>query len=639
MNFKKACFHTLRQNHKLNFKTNEFIFFDTETKEEITEKENDTWLKKELTLKLGWALYWNRLTDYKEWFEIKNNNTKKFWDWVEHFESEKIILFAHNTAFDLRVCDGLNELIIKRKYKEDFFYNEGKSFIMHLSKEHKKIMLWDTSNYVSLPLEKIGKSLKIKKLKINFKNCSDEELSIYCKNDVLIIYELVKQLIDFLIEFDLTKLKPTASGLAFNCFTHKFYKQKKNPILIHAWENAVNLERMSYKGGITDCFKIGTYTEPLHKLDINSMYPHIMVNNDFPTEIIFYSNTKQLDKKELKKLMLKTIKNKKFICIAECKIYLPENKSYIISKQKFNKQEKILFLQGKFSVSLAQPELEYVLKNGKILEVKSLAIYKKRNIFKDYMNFFYSKRLEYKKSKPAFALFCKSMMNNLYGKFAQRETKTVIISENEKPAIRRFKEIDLKNKQHTCIQFGKVIKKILKTEKNSPESFTAISSFVTSHARMYLVKLIEETNRQNIFYTDTDSLIINDFGLQNIKNYLDDNKLGYLKNEGTSTYTKIIAPKYYLFNEETKCKGVRKNKKDEDGNIIERHKIISEDDESLKISQDQFEGFKTAIKMNNLDKIEITNLKKIIKKKYGKGKVINGKVRPYTLEELNVPMS
>ena len=90
-------------------------------------------------------------------------------------------------------------------------------------------------------------------------------------------------------------------------------------------------------------------------------------------------------------------------------------------------------------------------------------------------------------------------------------------------------------------------------------SFPAISSHVTAYGRMYMFKLMRAAGWGNYFYMDTDSLIVNKVGLCNLKSYLDDTKLGYLKVQETTSKLCINGLKDYSTNAKTVIKGIRQN--------------------------------------------------------------------------------
>jgi DNA polymerase elongation subunit (family B) len=296
---------------------------------------------------------------------------------------------------------------------------KGTVFILVLKKDGKELVILDTMNYIPMSLEKIGKSIGFPKMEApDFKNVDNDYLSRYCLNDVNVIYYFIRDLISFLDENKLINLKRTAGGLAFGAFKHRFYKKTTPDIFIHNDKDLEALERRSYKGGITDCFKVGEFNETLFKLDINSMYPSIMRKYDLPIKQV--GILRDTTDKDLKKIL------KKYHVIADLTIWLPQDKAYILNKIKLNGVEKSVFTWGSFDVTLSTPEIEFVLTHGKILKFKKGVVYEKANIFKGFVDFFYDKRLQYKKeNKPAYDLFCKLNLNSCYGKFASKKTSYI----------------------------------------------------------------------------------------------------------------------------------------------------------------------------------------------------------------------
>lgn len=605
----KNKFHILTQNSKLNMQT-DFIFVDTETK-----RKNKTEI-----FYLGWLLYWNKTTNTKEYFFFKNK--KEFYNYIIKLNRtvKKLIIFAHNMDFDIKVLGGISPFT-KKNYIVKNFYINGTRFIIRLMKKDRTIELLDTMNYLPASLKYIGSSIGLPKIEINFNTCTDNELINYCKNDVEIIYLFIYKLIEFLEMYQLSKLQPTCGSLAFNIFRHAFYNQKENPIYIHRWRFAIDLERASYKGGISDCFVVGkNIKEKLFKLDINSMYPFIMRNNPMPTKLIWFDEN--LSPAVLDSFLNEFLSDK--LVIAECKIFLPKEYAYILTKCKVDKERKSLFLAGTFINTFTTPELEFILKYGKILKIYKLAVYEKNIIFKKFVDFFYEKRMKFSAEKnEAYKMFCKYILNNLYGKFGQTTIDYLETDKIGKASFNSKEVIDgVNNERYIQMTFGNKIFEVTQKEGNSYESFVAIPSFVTAYARMYLIDLILKAKRENVYYVDTDSLVVNQQGYNNLLSYIDSTELGKLKLEEISYDSSFFRPKYYIFNDTEKCKGVKKTAKK-----------IFESDKELIIEQEQFTRFKTSMRKNSLDEQTISIITKTMNKEYDKGIILeNGLIEPYIVD-------
>jgi uncharacterized Zn-finger protein len=320
---------------------------------------------------------------------------------------------------------------------------------------------------------------------------------------------------------------------------------------------------------------------------------------------------KQMPLSKLKALL------KKYLITAECYINTDEP-AY---GKKIN--GKLCFPVGEFWVCLSTPEIEYALKHNHLIKVNRVEGHKGHMIFKEYVDFMYNKRLEYKQegNKP-YALFVKYLLNSLYGKTGQKERITEetdiadIMKVEEKPSYKYIKGI---RRPITSISFGGRQIERTTTDKESYNSYCAIASHVTAHARIYLYKLIKQAGIENCFYCDTDSIFTNAIGYTNLKRYLSDTKLGGLKLEETTNHLIIKGNKDYIFGDKITLKGVK-------GNSIR----IS----ANEYKYEQWSTFHDIFKTGLLCPPSRTWTTKILKRKYDKGEIkINGRVDPFILNE------
>jgi hypothetical protein len=650
MNKRTNHFHEFRKLDKFKMQ-NDFVFVDTET---TSIKEEG---KERLYFKLGCSIFWNRennqVIQKSYWYQ-----PNLFWDDLESRYSKdckSIILFAHNCYFDFKILNGFRELF-KRNWNLENHYIKGTTFIMTFKKRVTKhlvytLHLWDTLNYVRKPLADIGESVGYPKLNVDFDNVNDMDLEIYCKRDTEIIFQFIRNLINFLVVNNLSKLKATIGSLSFSAFRHRFYNPNDVKVYIHNWKRAIKLERESYKGGITDNFQIGTF-ENVYKTDINSMYPYIMKKYKVPTKLVFNGSESLYSSVKLKRIYDIAIKNN-YVCIINATVSLDKKNAYILKSV----NGKSIFVYGKFKIVICQPEIEFILKYGKIIQIHELNVYECHNIFNDFVDFFYELKQDYlKEGNKINADISKLFLNNQYGKWAQKDIEYEMIkrdskffNENREILMLMFQRKEKLILDNDICYLGTIMnvaevyiidKKVYalkQTNKNSLESFVAISSFITSYARMLLIKYIKIAKRENVYYCDTDSLFLNDIGYQNLvsNNLVDDYILGNLKNEGI-VKASFYAPKFYdyvdmkdlglfeMFLKNRKCKGIKK------GSIL-----IMEDNNKAKYKIDIWEKFKADLKKGNLSEQLIIDGIKEANKLYSKGKVgKDGIVEPFSIREL-----
>jgi len=97
----------------------------------------------------------------------------------------------------------------------------------------------------------------------------------------------------------------------------------------------------------------------------------------------------------------------------------------------------------------------------------------------------------------------------------------------------------------------------LKDKKPWHNAATAISATVASYARLALWIFIETASLENVYYVDTDSLMVTEEGLERLRPWIGTD-LGWLKLEKEADAVEIRAPKDYTFGTLSKIKGVPK---------------------------------------------------------------------------------
>lgn len=531
----------------------------------------------------------------------KENFLLDFWMDVASFTSvtEKVYLFAHNAKYDIQVTGGISYLV-KLGFTVVSFTDDNptiinlEKYITHSPRtgkpygdylflgekevkevtdreypDHKKPVdqgdgLWffpepkvkalvivSSTNYYQQSLKKLGEVFGIKKLDFDHDQpFTLEEAITYCKVDVKILRHAMLTLINFIIAEDLGSFSLTVAGQAFSAFRHRFMEEDQ--IRIHSDKRALEVERRAYAGGRTECFFMGEVPGKVHYVDVNSMYPAAMKEFLYPIELVTFWEQGTLEQLKSK------IQDDYLIC---CDARINTNIRIFHKKQK-----RLIFPVGDYWTSLSTPELIEALDRGILTEVKNIAIYKSGNIFELYVNYFYNKRLEMKKIKDKIHDFLfKLFLNCLYGKFGQKNIQYEIVGEADPEKIDYIQVYhpDTKERETFKIFGGKVWKRKEDPDNNEAyNSFPAVASHVTAYARMMLWKYMETAGIENVYYCDTDSLLMNDVGYANLMKaeLINDQILGKLKLEKEGRLT-LYGCKDYTFNEVVSSLNIkRKNK-------------------------------------------------------------------------------
>lgn len=623
--------HVLSDNRKNEIPEN-FIFFDTET---FAEKYNTETVSGETAkFKMLWACYVfrkNKNEIKEKWFfsSLKNDKEplKKFWEFVDAHahKKKKLYIFAHNMHFDFFVTRGFL-FLDEMNYDLSKFFIDSSVFIAEFKNKRKKnkICVLDSGNYVKMKLKDIGHEIGIEKMDIDFFKASEKKLKKYCRRDVEILKTFILNYVGFLEDNDLGNFKPTLAAQAFAAFRHRFMNHK---IFIHDNKKCLLLERSAYHGGRVECFAIGKFKNN-YLLDVNSMYPYILKNNYLPTKLIKYYDAADFATPENFYEMLlrkEEITGRKILTVIECDIKTDEAAYPYHNNSGNDLSNKLIFPVGEFTVSLSTPEFIHAFKYNHIKKIKKAAIYYGEIFAKDYIEYFYELKKEAKEKNNAVAYnMSKRFMNLLYGKFGQKTKSIKKInksSDKNNFEINDIIDIDSGARISEINIFGKIFHK-KNEESESFDSFPAIAAHVTAAARMYLWELIKIAGNENVFYCDTDSLLLNEEGYKNIEKAgkISDTELGKLSLEKIIKNSEIFGLKDYVFDEKIRRKGIKDN-------------AIQDKNEKNIFKQKQFCKFNGMLRRGVSDGALILDVEKKLKRNYDKGTVLkNGRVIPFKIQ-------
>lgn len=387
------------------------------------------------------------------------------------------------------------------------------------------------------------------KKEINNKFDLKKETIIYCENDVLLTYNLIKNIIEVMGSkyLNLFKKSYSAPSLSYKIF-FKFWNNFKIKEKLLKEEDIYI--RKSYYGGRCEVFGNPENDEITHYFDFSGMYSQCM-EEKFPIGEGYFKK-ENLNYKDIG-----------FHCIK----YKSEMDYPILPYR--SEEGKLIFSNGTFTGCYWYEEIELFVKNGgELIEIYSSYIFDKEDyVFKSFIEEFSKIR----KKGGMYKIFGKLIINSLYGGFAMDEKNYesfICFSDKEAEKINEKTDVIEHLKKNECH-----ILKILKNKKSNillnKEEFrwsnnfslrnVVYASIISSKARIKLYNAMMEVIKDNgrLFYCDTDSIAA---GYKKIK--IND-KLGEITWQEIWKEAVFIAPKFYGYinnnNEEiVKIKGISK---------------------------------------------------------------------------------
>jgi hypothetical protein len=531
-------------------------------------------------------------------------------------------VFFHNAEYDLN-C--LYDCIFKMDPTAIF---NGSKFITCTNGNCK---FGDSLNVFATSVKELGKMIGMEKTgmsgdaeykKTKWNDDKQRARAINgCFRDCDIVYEGL-----FRIFETSGDIKITQASLSMT-----YYRRFHQPFII-SYNSNVSYFWDSYYGGRTEALKIGKTNSFV--IDANSMYPYWMKNSVFPNPK-FLKVEKDIDIKYFIQNILPHYEGCIYATVFHNKNNLVNNEA--IGFLPTRKDGKLIFPVGKFSGCWNFPEIRFALENNaiEILNI-SKCVYSEpmtKSPFESYVETVYAKRFS---TTNEFEIYMwKIFMNSLYGKFAQRITEETIYIENIEKAWNTINEYEKKGIFVRLIPFNSERLDyflILKSTKgiNISYSIPSFSSYITSNARVHLLRKVLKMKNQRPVYMDTDSIF---FEIQDSK--FESSKLlgGWKKEEKMITEIRGLKNYKYINLEKDKnkvihrIKGIPKLSDD----TVEYHGELFK--KSVKISDSEFQYFnliKTKESLRrNLDAGILTKRNKKVTDKYDKRIVLNdGNTKP-----------
>jgi hypothetical protein len=400
-------------------------------------------------------------------------------------------IFAHNAEFDLLTIFGN----IITEIDNSAVFN-GK-FIMA---KYKDITFADSMNIYPSSVAKIGELMnmpkgdneKIRSQGLRKDNVTQDDID-YCVQDCKIIFNALLRIYE-----NVGAIKLTLASLSMYQFRSQYLPDDI------AFNEIVDEFYQSYYGGRTEAFQIGKVNAKV--FDINSLYPYVMIHTVFP-DIKHLRKVVQLDVKYLLYLV------DMYEGMAKVRVRHKETYfGYLPCKMEVNKVEKLVFPVGEFETTVNFNELRFALEAG-VVEVLSVEYVIFANPtespFVTFINDNYKRRLQTDNALDK-TIF-KNIMNSLYGRFAMKmKMQTTYYDDlpfqliTELQESEKFYELQMFNKERNDCYL------ITENEKMKASFFSipTFSSYITSSARVMLLKNLLANEKQGVCYCDTDSIFL-----------------------------------------------------------------------------------------------------------------------------------
>lgn len=590
--------YTLDLNHQTVFPS-EIVYFDTET-----------WFDPKLDeqthkLRLGHAVR-QRYTDgvpIGHSTAIDFTTPREFWAFLESVGRARrnVWVMAHNLDFDFAAVEGW-KAVEEWGATVLFWAFTPQVFLLRVQRASCGYQFIDSLGFMRRSLVALGKVVGLTKGTMPHPAESDAVWRVYCQRDVAVLKLAFERYMEFVRDEDLGKLALTGPGQALAAYRHRFMGER---IVIHRAPLPMQTELASYHGGRVEAFYLGKVpASPVTYLDVNSMYADVMQTTSQPVQLLgrYTDPTPGRVREGLSRYEI--------LCDCTVKLDVPAVPFV---------DGKLLFPVGRFRTVLAGPEFRLCHDRGYVDRVHVMQVYRRGHPFGGYVDHFWSARKAAQASgDETFGWFNKLLLNSLYGKFGQRNPSytTHPANRGEQTGLQTVLSTATGRRESRLVFGGKVW---LKTgDEPASHSFYAISSWITSAARVKLWLLIEKAGRDHVYYCDTDSLFVDNEGKRRLTEDIAAGVLGALDVREVGKSLTIHGLKDYSLDGSRTTKGIP-------------DKAI--EDSAGEFHYTTFDHLRTRLRQGAPDEIRQRTVTKRLTREYTKGRrTPSGAVEPLRVD-------
>lgn len=367
-----------------------------------------------------------------------------------------------------------------------------------------------------------------------------------------------------LVEEKLGTMQATAGSQALYSFKRRHYR---GGLWVHVHEKALRLERDAYHGGRCEAFVIGAVRGPVYNCDVRSMYPWVCWHNEMPVRLYGYTEDQEV--------MGQVRSAGRWGMIAEVTVEVP-SASYpacrLIGSDGTPKPlllgeaqpacaagARVIYPTGRIRLCLCGPELQDAIDKNIVVAWHRMSWYDMAPVFAGYMASLVSVRKAAERNgDKAVAEWAKRLAVSLPGKLGQhgRYWKMDPLALPHAPYGEWYSfGPDGTRRRHRAIAWRGQTEV---EEGETAESIPAVAAWICSLGRLRLLEGLRAAGRNNVYYCDTDSLILRREGWESllVKGLADADSEGHFRLLGEHKRLVVHGTKHYRLDDVLKCSGL-----------------------------------------------------------------------------------
>lgn len=213
--------------------------------------------------------------------EIGTHDPDELWAWIgsKCSRRHRTVLFAHNLAYDLRLCRGF-EVLPRFGWELRGFALDRYRCWARWRKGDLSLAMVDTVSFVGRGMAHFADTLGQNRPELPSVLDSTEAWLGRCRSDTHLLRNVVLRLLRFIRDEDCGDFRTSGPAQGFAQYRHRFMPPKT--LLVHDDAEQLARERKSAWTGRCEAWRHGTIKETLYEWDYATAYARIAAHTDVP---------------------------------------------------------------------------------------------------------------------------------------------------------------------------------------------------------------------------------------------------------------------------------------------------------------------------------------------------------------------
>jgi hypothetical protein len=307
-----------------------------------------------------------------------------------------------------------------------------------------------------------------------------------------------------------------------------------DPTLSHTEPRALALESAALFGGRCEALQTGKIGFAVHLLDFRSLYPSLCATRAVPVRLAGV-----VERPPIAQIMDLTATH----CVVASVAIETDEPDY-----PYRRENDIIYPTGRYWTCLVGEELVHALQSGRVRGVRRAAYYETAPCLARYATEIYAIRCAADSRGDALvSAWAKRLLVALPGKFAQRIAAWEDLPDAE--SAWEWAEWYSRSESGEPERWRSLAGHIQREVKGgfSHGTVPAISASVCAAGRMRLLAAMHAAGREHTYYCDTDSVIVDDYGLESLTlaGWIKPDEWGWLQHVVSAPECEIFGVKHY----------------------------------------------------------------------------------------------